>query len=54
MKERVSDCKFRGSTHSSEPKCAVKEAVEEGEIPRFRYDHYLEFLQEIKEQKRRY
>ncbi|KSU85027.1 MULTISPECIES: ribosome small subunit-dependent GTPase A [Fictibacillus] len=54
MKERVSDCKFRGCTHSSEPKCAVKEAVEEGEIPRFRYDHYLEFLQEIKEQKRRY
>ncbi|MDN4523468.1 ribosome small subunit-dependent GTPase A [Fictibacillus fluitans] len=54
MRERVSDCKFRGCTHSSEPKCAVKEAVEEGEIPRFRYDHYLEFLQEIKEQKRRY
>ncbi|WHY74377.1 ribosome small subunit-dependent GTPase A [Fictibacillus enclensis] len=54
MKERVSDCKFRGCTHSSEPKCAVKEAVEEGDIPRFRYDHYLEFLQEIKEQKRRY
>ncbi|MGG1574452.1 ribosome small subunit-dependent GTPase A [Fictibacillus sp. NRS-1165] len=54
MKERVSECKFRGCTHSSEPKCAIKKAVEEGEIPSFRYEHYLEFLQEIKEQKRRY
>ncbi|MDN4073488.1 ribosome small subunit-dependent GTPase A [Fictibacillus terranigra] len=54
MKERVSECKFRGCTHSSEPKCAIKKAVEVGEIPSFRYEHYLEFLQEIKEQKRRY
>ncbi|MCQ6265746.1 ribosome small subunit-dependent GTPase A [Fictibacillus sp. WQ 8-8] len=54
MKQRVSQCKFRGCTHSSEPKCAVKKAVEEGEIPSFRYEHYLEFLQEIKDQKRRY
>lgn len=54
MKELVSECKFRGCTHSSEPKCAVKQAVEDGEISDFRYKHYLEFLQEIKDQKRRY
>ncbi|EIT85040.1 GTPase RsgA [Fictibacillus macauensis ZFHKF-1] len=54
MNSRLADCKFRGCTHSSEPKCAIKEAVEHGEIPTFRYKHYLEFLQEIKDQKRRY
>lgn len=54
MRERVGDCKFRGCTHVSEPKCAVKQAVEAGEICQYRYDHYLQFLDEIKEQKRRY
>jgi ribosome biogenesis GTPase len=32
----------------------VKAAVEEGEIPEYRYNHYKEFLQEIKERKPRY
>ncbi|MGO4887828.1 ribosome small subunit-dependent GTPase A [Anaerobacillus sp. MEB173] len=54
MRERLSDCKFRGCTHVSEPKCAVKEALLEGDIKQYRYDHYLQFLDEIKEQKRRY
>jgi ribosome biogenesis GTPase / thiamine phosphate phosphatase len=54
MDERRGNCKFRGCTHTSEPKCAIKAGVEEGEIPEFRYEHYVSFLQEIKEQKRRY
>lgn len=48
------DCKFRGCSHTSEPKCAVKKGVEDGVVPQFRYDHYVSFLQEIKDQKRRY
>lgn len=48
------DCKFRGCLHIQEPKCAVKTAVENGEIPEYRYDHYKLFLQEIKERKPRY
>jgi len=53
--ERASEnCKFRGCLHLSEPKCAVKEAVEEGKIPSYRYEHYKEFLQEIKDRKPRY
>jgi len=53
--ERTSEnCKFRGCLHLSEPKCAVKEAVEEGKIPSYRYEHYKEFLQEIKDRKPRY
>ncbi|BCB03309.1 ribosome small subunit-dependent GTPase A [Bacillus sp. KH172YL63] len=48
------DCKFRGCLHINEPKCAVKAAVESGEIPAYRYDHYLTFHKEIKDRKPRY
>ncbi|MFC7372124.1 ribosome small subunit-dependent GTPase A [Fictibacillus iocasae] len=54
MESRLDGCKFRGCTHTSEPKCAVKTAVDDGEIHKGRYDNYVSFLQEIKEQKRRY
>jgi ribosome biogenesis GTPase / thiamine phosphate phosphatase len=47
-------CKFRGCYHVSEPKCAVKKGKESGELPAYRYGHYLEFLQEIKDRKPRY
>jgi len=53
--EKVSEkCKFRACLHIKEPKCAVKDAVEAGEIPQYRYDHYKQFLQEIKDRKPRY
>lgn len=42
-------CKFRGCLHDSEPYCAVKKAVEDGEIAKDRYMHYLSFLKEVKE-----
>jgi ribosome biogenesis GTPase / thiamine phosphate phosphatase len=48
------NCKFRGCLHLSEPKCAVKAAVEIGEIPDYRYQHFKDFLQEIKDRKPRY
>ncbi|WP_449619343.1 ribosome small subunit-dependent GTPase A [Robertmurraya sp. Marseille-Q9965] len=48
------NCKFRGCLHMQEPKCAVKQAVEDGEIPQYRYEHYKIFLQEIKDRKPRY
>ncbi|CAH0346937.1 ribosome small subunit-dependent GTPase A [Bacillus sp. CECT 9360] len=47
-------CKFRGCLHDKEPKCAVKEAVKTGEIRQYRYDHYMQFFEEIKERKPRY
>ncbi|MGG7324321.1 ribosome small subunit-dependent GTPase A [Clostridium baratii] len=40
-------CKFRGCIHHKEPGCAVKEAVEEGKINRYRYDFYIRTLEEI-------
>ncbi|PLR77591.1 ribosome small subunit-dependent GTPase A [Bacillus sp. V3-13] len=48
------ECKFRGCLHLKEPKCAVKAAVEKGEIADYRYQHYQDFLQEIKDRKPRY
>ncbi|RBW67511.1 ribosome small subunit-dependent GTPase A [Bacillus taeanensis] len=54
MRALINDCKFRGCTHTQEPKCAVREAVEGEKISSSRYKHYVEFLQEIKSQKRRY
>lgn len=47
-------CKFRGCLHDKEPKCAVKEAVESGEVPNYRYEHYQQFLEEIRDRKPRY
>ena len=41
-------CKFRGCLHESEPHCAVKNAVEQGEISSQRYEDYLMFLKESK------
>lgn len=48
------DCKFRGCLHLKEPKCAVKAAYDSGELPAYRYEHYMAFIQEIKERKPRY
>lgn len=50
----ASGCKFRGCLHVKEPGCAVKSALESGELAEFRYNHYVQFLQEIKDRKRRY
>ncbi|UJF35278.1 ribosome small subunit-dependent GTPase A [Paenibacillus hexagrammi] len=48
------ECRFRGCLHQHEPNCKVREAVEEGRVAASRYDHYLLFLTEMKERKRRY
>ncbi len=47
------ECRFLGCTHTHEPGCGVKEALEQGKISRERYDNYLEMYNELK-QKRRY
>lgn len=48
------ECKFRGCSHTHEPGCKVREAVEEGKIAASRYEHYVQFLTEMKDKKRRY
>ena len=45
-------CKFGGScTHRNEPACAVKAALETGEVSDSRYDNYVKILEEVEEQK---
>jgi ribosome biogenesis GTPase / thiamine phosphate phosphatase len=45
-------CKFGGScTHRNEPFCAVKAALETGEVSDSRYDNYVQILEEVEEQK---
>ena len=45
-------CKFGGScTHRNEPACAVKAALETGEVSDSRYDNYVQILEEVEEQK---
>ena len=39
-------CKFNNCLHTSEPNCAIKEAIEEGEIAPSRYKSYLQLLKE--------
>lgn len=39
-------CKFTNCSHSHEPGCALREAVEEGVISPLRFDSYLKLLQE--------
>ena len=40
-------CRFATCLHRREPSCGVKVAVREGAIATSRYEHYLEFLEEI-------
>lgn len=47
-------CRFRGCLHRKEPHCKVKDAVDEGTIATFRYEHYMTFLEEILNRKPRY
>lgn len=41
------ECKFDNCLHINEPKCAVREAVENGEIAASRFESYVGFLDEI-------
>ena len=49
------ECRFLGCVHVNEPDCRVKDAVEEGNISRERYESYVGLYEELKEkEKRRY
>ena len=46
------NCKYRGCLHYKEPKCALKDAVEEGKVNKYRYDFYIKSLEEIMEEEK--
>ena len=41
MADRMGQCKFRNCAHLNEPGCALKTAVEHGEVSAERFQHYL-------------
>jgi ribosome biogenesis GTPase len=45
MRPYLSDCHFSSCTHTHEPECAVKAAVEAGAISEARYDSYCRLLE---------
>lgn len=52
IRRHLHDCYFANCTHRHEPKCAVKSAVESGEIPEERYLNYLSILDTLNEERR--
>ena len=48
MLRQMKGCRFTPCTHTHEPGCAVKQAVEDGIISRERYNSYLGMLEEDK------
>jgi ribosome biogenesis GTPase len=44
MRPYLSDCRFSTCTHTHEPDCAVKTAVQSGAISEMRYDSYCRLL----------
>ena len=47
MRSRLQGCRFANCTHRHEPGCAIKEAVENGEISEERYQNYLNIIDSI-------
>lgn len=48
-------CRFQGCTHTHEPNCQVKQALEEGIISAVRYENYVQMFEELKDwEKRKY
>ena len=54
IKDSCQQFKFINCNHIKEPKCNVKQLVDEGEIAQFRYEHYLQLFNEISNRKVRY
>lgn len=46
FKEYRGQCKFQNCMHIKEPKCKIKEALDENKIYKSRYDNYLSFVKE--------
>jgi len=47
FRPRVGQCRFRNCAHAEEPGCAIREAVDAGDIARSRYDVYRRVRSEL-------
>ena len=51
FRKLASGCRFAGCTHVKEHGCAIKDAVERGQISHERYARYIEIFQELVERR---
>ena len=49
MRERLNNCQFNNCLHFNEPGCAIKAAVNDGEIHEDRYVSYVNIMESIEE-----
>jgi len=47
----LNKCRFTWCSHISEPECAIKEALGNGDIDKSRYDRYVQFYTDLKSNK---
>ena len=52
FKDFQNNCQFKDCKHINEPKCGIKDAVSEDEIPITRYNNYLSIYNELKEKEK--
>ncbi len=51
VEELAKNCKFRNCTHTTEPQCAVREAIKSGNLQQIDFENYLKIKNEDKEHK---
>jgi len=47
MERLATDCRFGDCTHTHEPDCAVRQAVDSGAVPKLRYNSYLRIRESL-------
>ena len=50
--EYRNSCRFNGCSHTHEPGCSVKEAIDDGKISKERYENYRLIYEELKNKKK--
>ncbi|MCI8411454.1 MAG: ribosome small subunit-dependent GTPase A [Clostridia bacterium] len=48
FKENIKNCEFVGCTHIKEENCGIKEAIENGNIDKTRYERFCKIYEELK------
>ena len=52
--EELNKCKYNECTHTHEPSCIIKQKLQEGTILKSRYENYLKFYLDLKENEKVY
>ena len=52
IEQLAAECRFANCSHGPEPGCAVRSAIERGDLDPARYEHYLRLDRELDENAR--